>query len=334
MFFTFTKIFWFFAQPSSLIAGLLLIGLGLAGTARFGRTGLRLARIGLALLLIAGLGPVANFVILPLEQRFPARHGQIPDGPIAGIIVLGGYEDGRITRARGTLTLNEAAERLTETARLAHGLTGVRIVVSGGSGTVFLEDAPATHDIGRYLQAIGIAGERIVLEDRSTTTHENARFTHELVKPKPGERFLLVTSAAHMPRAVGAFRAQGFEVLAWPVDFRTKDTGDAMRPFIGVPSGLKRLDEACQEWLGLHCLPAAWTQQRAVPGALSPVISFSRLSPPRRRATEWRCCPASTRRRDQTCDRPCRPVACSALRDGPGRPDSPCRDRRRRWCRP
>ena len=251
MFFTLSKTFWFFAQPSSLITLLLLAGLGLAGSRRFARAGLRMAWTGLGLLLVAGLGPLGNLVILPLEDRFPARHGKVPDGPVAGIIVLGGYEDGRITRARGTLTLNEAAERITETAWLAHRLPGVRVVISGGAAAILREDAPATVEVGQYLEAIGVAKARILLEDRSTTTLENARFTHELVKPKPGERWLLVTSAAHMPRSVGTFRRHGFEVLAWPVDFRTKDAGDALRPFQAVPRGLRRLDDAAQEWVGL-----------------------------------------------------------------------------------
>lgn len=251
MFFVLSKVLWFFVQPSSLILAVLVIGLMLARGQRFARLGARLASGGIVALVVAGLGPIANMAILPLEQRFPARQGRLPDGPIAGIIVLGGYEDGRITEARGTLTLNEAAERITETAMLAHRLPDVPIIVSGGSGAIVLEDKPAAVAIGAYLAAIGIAANRIRLEDKSRTTHENALFTRQLVIPKPGERFLLVTSAAHMPRAVGTFRAQGFDVIAWPADFRTKDSGDALRPFGSLPAGLKRLDEAVMEWAGL-----------------------------------------------------------------------------------
>ena len=69
--------------------------------------------------------------------------------------------------------------------------------------------------------------------------------------PMPGDRWILVTSAAHMPRSVGTFRGQGFDVIPWPADFRTKDAGDAFRPFGSLPMGLKRLDEATMEWVGL-----------------------------------------------------------------------------------
>lgn len=251
MFFVVSKTLWFFCQPSSLIALCLIVGLLLLRGRRFPRLGLRMAWTGLAALLLCGLGPVSNMLILPLEQRFAENAAKLSDKPMAGIIVLGGYEDGRTSERRGTLHLNEAAERLTETARLAHRLPNLPVIISGGSGAVLLEDKPAAEAIRDYLQAIGIAPSRIKLEARSLTTHENAKFTRELVAPKPEDYWYLVTSAAHMPRSVGAFRAQGFNVIAWPVDFRTADADDWRRPFGSVPAGLKRMDDAATEWLGL-----------------------------------------------------------------------------------
>ena len=251
MFYVLSKSFWFFAQPSSLILAAIVLGLLMARSLAWAKAGQRLAWGGIAMLVIAGLGPVSNIALLPLEQRFPARFGRLPDGPIAGIIVLGGYEDGRITAARGTLTLNEAAERITEAAALAHRLPDVPVIISGGSGAIVFEDKPAAAAIGQFLQSIGIAAARIRIEDKSRTTYENALFTRELVAPKAGDRWLLVTSAAHMARAAGTFRQAGFDVIAWPADFRTKDGGDAWRPFGSLPGGLKRLDEAAMEWVGL-----------------------------------------------------------------------------------
>lgn len=251
MFYVVSKTFWFFCQPSSLIALLLIAGLLLSRSERFSRMGSRMAWTGLTALLLCGLGPVGNMLILPLEERFAAGAVKLSGEPAAGIIVLGGYEDGRTSERRGTLHLNEAAERLTETARLAHRLPSLPVIVSGGSGAVLLEDKPAAEAISAYLQSIGIAKSRIKLEAKSLTTYENAKFTRDLVQPKPGQRWYLVTSAAHMPRSVATFRAQGFDVIPWPVDFRTADAGDWRRPFSSIPAGLKRLDEAAMEWIGL-----------------------------------------------------------------------------------
>ncbi|MGA8158976.1 MAG: YdcF family protein, partial [Rhodoplanes sp.] len=92
---------------------------------------------------------------------------------------------------------------------------------------------------------------RLIPEDRSRNTVENAVFSKELAAPKEGERWLLATSAYHMPRAIGAFRRAGFEVEAYPVDWRTRGPADAGRPFQSVADGLKRTDTAVREWVGL-----------------------------------------------------------------------------------
>jgi uncharacterized SAM-binding protein YcdF (DUF218 family) len=93
--------------------------------------------------------------------------------------------------------------------------------------------------------------ERVIAEDRSRNTVENAEFSKALAKPQPGERWLLVTSAYHMPRAIGIFREAGFDVEPYPVDWRTSGSGDALRPFPTVGDGLRRTDTAVREWVGL-----------------------------------------------------------------------------------
>jgi len=97
----------------------------------------------------------------------------------------------------------------------------------------------------------GIARSRIEVEDRSRDTDENARFSKSLAKPRATERWLLVTSAHHMPRSIGAFRRAGFPVDAYPVDWRTRGTSDLARPFQSVSDGLRRTDTAAREWIGL-----------------------------------------------------------------------------------
>jgi uncharacterized SAM-binding protein YcdF (DUF218 family) len=101
------------------------------------------------------------------------------------------------------------------------------------------------------LEALGVAAERITAEEQSRNTIENAVFSRLLANPKPGERWLLVTSAYHMPRAMAAFGAAGFAVEAYPVDWRTRGPIDAFRPFSSLGDGLRRTDTAMHEWVGL-----------------------------------------------------------------------------------
>jgi uncharacterized SAM-binding protein YcdF (DUF218 family) len=98
---------------------------------------------------------------------------------------------------------------------------------------------------------LGIPADRIIVEERSRDTAENARFTKALADPRPGERWLLVTSAFHMPRSIGAFRRVGFAVEAYPVDYRTRGPEDLARPFASLGDGLRRSDIAMREWIGL-----------------------------------------------------------------------------------
>ena len=72
-----------------------------------------------------------------------------------------------------------------------------------------------------------------------------------MAQPKPGERWLLVTSAFHMPRSIGVFRQAGFTVEAFPVDWRTRGSEDVLRPFATMGDGLRRTDTAVREWVGL-----------------------------------------------------------------------------------
>ncbi|MEH2476602.1 uncharacterized SAM-binding protein YcdF (DUF218 family) [Nitrobacteraceae bacterium AZCC 2161] len=248
MFFAISKIFGFFTQPSNAIATICAIGALLLLMQRQ-RAGTLTLTFGVLLLLIFGYSPAGNVLLLSLSERFPAWQfdGHDPDG----IIILGGAIDSEISAARGALEMNGAAERITTMLELARRFPKARIVFTGGSGNLIESSVPEAPIAGRLLESFGVATDRIMLESASRTTDENATFTRGLVSPKPGERWLLVTSAVHMPRAIGVFRAAGFDVEAYPVDWRTRGWVDAGLPFDAMSAGLARTDIAIHEWTGL-----------------------------------------------------------------------------------
>ncbi|WP_342106698.1 YdcF family protein [Methylobacterium sp. SI9] len=246
-FFPLSKVVYFLITPSNFFIFAVLIGVLLL-VARLRRTGSILALLGAAGLALGGLAPLSEAVLLPLEQRFPAFP---TDGPApTGIIVLGGGIEAGLSEARAQVIVNDAGERPIYLADLARRFPAARLVFSGGSG--FIGGGISEADIvSRQADTIGVPRTRLILENRSRNTHENAQFTAALVQPKPGERWLLVTSAWHMPRAVGCFRQAGFTVDAFPVDYRTRGWGDLTR-FNGFASdGLLQLDLGVKEWIGL-----------------------------------------------------------------------------------
>ena len=248
MFFWLSKTLGFFTVPSNIVLVLTVMGLLLMAT-RYARAGRRLAVLGVVVLALAGLSPLGNALVLPLEQRFPSRVG-LTDAP-DGIIVLGGAIGPVLSQARGETALNEAAERVIVIAELARRFPRARIVYSGGNPSL-IDRGPGEANFALPLfENFGIPRGRVEIEDKSLNTAENAAFTKALVEPKPGERWLLVTSAHHMPRAVGCFRRVGFDVVAYPVDWRTRGAIDLMFPVATVAAGLARTDVAIKEWVGL-----------------------------------------------------------------------------------
>jgi uncharacterized SAM-binding protein YcdF (DUF218 family) len=248
MFFVLSKILGFFALPSNDAATIAVIGVALLFT-RFKRTGRALATLGVALLLVAGLTPLGNALIYPLEERFPPW--DVSRGEPDGIVVLGGAIGPDISALRGTPDLNEAAERITVVAELARKYPEARIIYSGGNGRLVLRVGTEAEVALRLFESFGIARSRLVAEDKSRNTVENAVFSKALADPKPGERWLLVTSGYHMPRAIGTFRQAGFPVEAYPVDWRTRGPIDLVMPMESVAAGLGRTDTALHEWVGL-----------------------------------------------------------------------------------
>lgn len=271
MFFTLSKVVYFLITPSNFLIFTALIGvLLLIATAR--RLGGTLALLGTLGLLVGGLSPLSDLALLPLEQRF----APFPeDGPApAGIIVLGGGIESGLSEARDQVVVNDAGERPIYFADLARRFPGARLVFSGGSG--FVGGGIAEADIvSRQADALGLPRARMILENRSRNTRENAVFSAALVQPKPDERWLLVTSAWHMPRAVGCFRQAGFRVTAFPVDYRTRGWGDAARVNGFASDGLLQLDLAMKEWIGLAVYRLAGYTPDWLPGPEDPVPSGS-----------------------------------------------------------
>lgn len=253
MFYVMSKLAAVFVLPSTLLALGIAVGLVLAAFTRFSMTGFALAFVSLGGMALIGFSPLANALILPLEERFAQPDAETLAGrAVAGIIILGGAEDGWVTAGRGSgLALNEAAERVTEGLRLALAHPQARVVFTGGVGRLLGDDPHAADDVGRFLHEAGVARDRIVIERRSRNTHQNATMTLPLISPKPGEVWLLVTSAYHMPRSIGVFRKAGLDALAYPVDFRTRGPEDLSRVFGALPAGLARADLAAREYIGL-----------------------------------------------------------------------------------
>ena len=245
MTFVASKLLWAITAPDALLLLLLLAGLFRLARSRRQR-GFPLTMLAALLLLTVAVLPVGQWAVAPLSDRFP-----IPVVPahLDGIIVLGGAVEPALSRAHGQIAFNDAAERITVALALARRHPEAKLLVSGGDASVLPRAGGDEAGLMRALFVeLGVAPERLLVEDRSRNTFENAVLSRALAQPKPDEVWLLVTSAWHMPRAVGCFRHVGWEVLPYPVDFRTETVP---RPGFALAGHFGLLDQAVKEWLGL-----------------------------------------------------------------------------------
>lgn len=248
MFFVLSKVFWTVAQPLTAATLVLIVGFGLA-LFRFRRSGLSLIGLGLFVLVLSGFTNLGEVLMQPLENRF-ARPAEAPQD-VSGIIVLGGGIDGVVSGARGVEELNAGGDRFVEAARLARRYPEARIVVTGGHGTLTRMGETDAIVARRLYDGLGLDPTRLLFEGESRNTEENAQFTRELLQPQAGQRFLLVTSAFHMPRSMGLFRKAGIDVIAWPVDYRTTGERWLEAELFNPPSNMDVLSFAIREWVGL-----------------------------------------------------------------------------------
>lgn len=247
MFFYLSKILWFFTEPGNLFLFALIFGLFLCGT-RFRKIGRSFVGIAVCLGLIVTFVPVGSWMFKSLEDRFPMPVG-LPEH-ISGIVVLGGVIDPVKSKQRKVMVIGGAVERITESAALAKTHTDAKILYTGGSGSLVHQDSKEADFVVELYQQLGIPKDRLIIERNSRNTWENAKFSVELAAPKPGENWLLVTSAFHMPRAVGVFRRVGWEMIPYPVDFYLYDSVNIPQP-MSFASGLGSLGHATHEWIGL-----------------------------------------------------------------------------------
>ncbi|MDI9409814.1 MAG: YdcF family protein [Candidatus Pacebacteria bacterium] len=249
--FVMSKIYWFVVNPVTLLLVLAVVGLVCLWLDRH-RSAKILLTLLVAVMVSLYLLPIGQWVVGPLESRFSA----VPLPPqVTGIIVLGASVDPTLSRLRGQPVINDSGERILAVARLSRQYPQARMIYSGGSSSVvFNRDDREADYAALVLADMGVASSRLEFERNSRNTFENAVYCKALAQPKPGEVWLLVTSAIHMPRAVGLFRGQGFAVVPYSVDYRTAPWTGGVQDYLapgGLVDGLQALKSGGKEWVGL-----------------------------------------------------------------------------------
>jgi len=238
-------------MPFSLVLGLLLLGLILLWFTRKQRFGKVILSVGTFLLLLCSLNFISDLALIPLESRYPPLNLESlktreRDKAIKWVVVLGG---GHVADARlSELTQLSGASlvRLAEGIRIYRALPGAKLLLSGG---IIFDRTPEAETMAAGARALGVSPAEVILEADSPDTETQAR----LIQARVGtDDFILVTSAAHLPRAMALFEKRGMHPIPAPVGHMVK-TRQAFGPGLFIPNlgAVSKLQTAWYEYLGM-----------------------------------------------------------------------------------
>jgi len=225
-----------------LVISTLLLWYGSVKKARFFLTSVTLFLIFIAFF------PLGKWLLHPLETRFPIMDTLVDK--VDGIIVLSGGENNMKTARWGQVNLTGAADRHIEFMKLARHYKNAKLVFTGGSGALVGRKYTGADVAEQLYKEQGLDMAKIVFERRSRNTYENAVFSQKLIHPKPNEKWILITTAWHMPRSVGIFCQLGWQVIPYPVDYATSPSLRFNLKY-NLIGNLKEFNIAIKEWIGL-----------------------------------------------------------------------------------
>lgn len=234
-------------SPDALLVFFILISCLLIWIKAYKKT-LILSTILSVIILVITIFPIGSWLVYPLEKRFLPPEN-LPES-VDGIIMLAGPENILKTAAWQQVELGDGAERYLAFIRLIRIYPEAKAVFTGGSGDLMHQNLKSTLTAKLLLKEQGLDISKIIFESNSRNTYENAIFTQSIIKPLPEEKWMLITSAAHMPRSVGIFSKIGWKIIPFPVDHQT-DRTNLFQLTMSFSGNLNQLKNAIREWTGL-----------------------------------------------------------------------------------
>jgi len=238
--------------PMTLTLGILIFGLFLLSLTRRQKTGKIVVLIGIIFLGMLSYGAVSDVLLRPLEYQYPPLLNLKSIQNVKWIVVLGG---GHVSDPKLPITskISEASlVRLIEGIRIYRGISESKLILSGGAPFERISDAKIMAEVAI---AIGAKSQDLILEELSKDTEEEAQLIQQAVGR---DRFVLVTSASHMPRSIALFKRLGMHPIPAPTDHLVKECQE-ISPGMFYPSaaGIYKAERAFYEYLGL-----AWAKLR------------------------------------------------------------------------
>lgn len=234
------------SNPSSLLTISVIVGAA-AMAMRQWRLAVQIHAITVAIVVFVGILPGGVWLALPLERWYP-EHPSLP-AKVAGIVALGGTQRPAQSAAWNQPILSDPTPIATLVA-LGRNYPDARLVFTGGSHPSDAKNVTESRIVHEFLLEMGVDADRLLYEDRSRNTLENALFSRDLVRPNRSEPWILVGQAISLPRAVAVFRHLGWDVIPYPAGYLTSGDPSILAP-PDLAGGLRLASLALHEWGGL-----------------------------------------------------------------------------------
>lgn len=246
LFFWISKLAWLFIAPDSLFVLLFVFGTLLLWKNKL-KWSKRIFTFLCAIVLFIGFFPIGDWILYPLESKYKVN----PElKHVDGIIVLSGAINPERTRLWNQTVINDSSERLFAFIALSKKYPEARLVYTGGSGDITNQHDKHADVAARLFREQGLDTTKIAFESESRNTSESSILTKKIVNPQKDEKWVLITTAWHMPRSIGIFCKADWLVIPYPVDFRTKPD-KLFRIEWSFSGHLSQLKIGIKEWLGV-----------------------------------------------------------------------------------
>ena len=247
MSFYLSKILWLLLNPYNffIFVNLIVIFLYLF---RLKKISILIFLINFIFLLTISILPIGNFLIHKLEKEY--HLASKVSNNLDGVLVLGGATSPYLFKEFNQVSVNGSAERLIESVKIIREFKNSKIIFSGGSGVLGRPDLGHGDAAKFFYQSMGLDTKRIIFENSSRNTYENILFTKNIVNPNKKEKWLLITSAYHMKRAILIAKKHDWNFIPYAVDFKTTKKIKFKLSF-NFLSNLNSFQRASHEWLGL-----------------------------------------------------------------------------------
>lgn len=199
-------------------------------------------------LLTISIFPIGNYLIYKLEKEY---HSKIqPPQNLHGILILGGATNPLLFKDHEEISFNDAAERLIEAFHLIKKYKNIKVIMTGGSGLI--NETEIGHaDVAKiFFNKMDLDTSKIIFENKSRNTNENIILSKKIAKPNNDEKWLIITSAFHMKRAILIGQKNNWEFIPYAVDFKSRSKFN-FKPSIYLWSNLSSFQLASHEWIGL-----------------------------------------------------------------------------------